>query len=1017
MLFSFLFFQMPVITSSSLRYNKLSDPSSSEALPMNFIENQPMESSSLHQFRKQSSVSTLMQDALNKRMSISHHGTNGNLNKRQKTMTKSVRRGLTRHVTGPSSSRKSRDSAPPTPVSRVLSNQSATRKTFNQNRKISSNSNADRSKDIDVGLVRQKLEEAQRKKDLQIEQIRENHPLFDKSLFIFSTKSPIRQFVHKIVYTRYNTQQKENSGHEGGFSPERLKRYFASQTWLDWAMLFFTQVSIIAMAWETPSYRTFDDKALMVIEYIFVVTTSIELILKIISDGLILSPNAFIRDFGNTIHVVIYIVSLIYIAWKPATIPAGSVAQVLLVLRALRPLRLITLAPPLRKVMTVLLSGYKAIIKVAILQFALMFVFASYGVQYLGDKLYKCNDEKIKIKHNCTGVFRMKIAQPNDFTNLQGRQIEILVPRVWRNPRSFNFDNMGNALLALLEILSLEGWTEVRDIIEDELGFFGSLYPHVYVFFASLIGLTLFIGVIVSNFNENKGTALLTVEQKRWKDLKKKLLLAQPLHLPSRPPVNTLRHKLFDIFIGKMYNRCYGILILVNCSTLWAGQWVPTERDYIEPLTYVAIACCLLFTIDTLLKIYIFQWSGYWLSWRNRFDFMLMVCGLIFTLWNLSSCHGDSKDYNSCNVSKQFGVAVFILRFVSLSGKHNILRMLMLTVVISLTKSFFTIAVLVCIILCYAFVGVIVFGSVKPGLAINRNVNFNTSYYAIMLLFRVATGEDWNKIMHDAMLTKPYCTEKPDQDYWLSNCGSPVFALIYFHSYYLIISYIFLNLFIAVVIENFSIFYSTDDDPIMSQQDIQCFQETWNLCDEEKSGSMTLVRARVVLRLLRGGLAMDKLKIGRPLIFRRMVAELEKVKKQKKVTFHNLLFVIAFNKIDISSSLQLDERLAREELEMAILEEVATETIREWITMIAAKLRDSKKPKSKLERRLSGKLIKSRLRNHGFDTRLRIALTACVGNIVEIFIFLLQSKDRIYSLLIMYKVFYILGGLPSIAHC
>ena len=267
---------MPVITSSSLRYNKLFEGSSNEAtLPLNFIENQPMESSSLHQFRKQSSVSTLMQDALSKRMSISHHNNataaagSGNNNKRQKTMTKSLRRGLTRHVSGPSASRKSRDSAPPTPVSRVLSNQSATaRKTFHQNRKISSNSNTDRSKDIDVGLVRQKLEEAQRKKDLQIEQIRENHPLFDKSLFIFSAKSPIRKFVHKIVHTRYQAQQEEESGHVGGFSPERLKRYFASQTYLDWAMLLFTQVSIIFMAWETPSYRTFNGQALMVMEYL-----------------------------------------------------------------------------------------------------------------------------------------------------------------------------------------------------------------------------------------------------------------------------------------------------------------------------------------------------------------------------------------------------------------------------------------------------------------------------------------------------------------------------------------------------------------------------------------------------------------------------------------------------------------------------------------------------------------------------------------------------------------------------
>ena len=950
---------MPVITSSSLRYNKLTEANTADPLPVNFIENQPAESSSLNQFRKQSSVTTLMQDAYNKRMSISSH--NGTV-KRQKTMTKSFRHGVSRHVSNTSTvSKRSRDlqssSSSVTPLRRVgATDSSKARRTFDAARKISTTS-VDRSKDIDVGLVRQKLEEAQRKKEAQIEHIRENHPFFDKSLFIFSVNNPIRKFVHKIVHTRYNARKDEKSGHVGGFSSEHLKRYLASQTWLDWGMLVCTQVSILAMLFETPSKRTFDYLTLTIIEYIFIVTTSIELVLKIIADGLFFAPNAFIRDFGNCLHVFIYIVSVIYIAWQPKLIPAGSAAQFIIMLRGLRPLRLITLAPPLRKVMTVLVNGYKAIIKVAILQLALMFVFASYGVQYLGGRLKKCNDPEVRTEINCTGEFKIKIAEPNDFVNLPGEPIGVLVPRVWRNPRNFNFDNMSQAFLALLEILSLEGWTDVRDIIEDQVGFFGSLYPHVYVFFASLIGLTLFIGVIVSNFNENKGTALLTVEQKRWKDLKKKILLAQPLHLPSRPPAESFRCKLYEIFTGKTYNRCYGILIIINCGMLCTGQWVPTERDFIAPLTYVAMVCCILFTVDTLLKIYIFRWSGYWLSWRNRFDFLLMICGLIFTVWDIASCHGYHPNETSCNVSRQFGVAVFILRFVSLSGKHNILRMLMLTVVISLTKSFFTIGVLVCIMFCYAFVGVILFGSVKPGLAINRRVNFSTSYNALLLLFRITTGEDWNKIMHDAMLSKPYCSEKPDQNYWLSSCGSPTFAMLYFHSYYLIISYIFLNLFIAVVIENFSIFYSTDDDPIMSQQDIQCFQETWNLCDEEKSGSMSLVRAKVVLRMLQGGLALEKLRVGKPLIFRRMVAELEKIKSQKKVTFHNLLFVLAYNKIDVSTSLQLEERLQREELEMAILEEVATETIREWITGIALKIRKGRKNKNKVERKLSGKFI------------------------------------------------------------
>lgn len=38
------------------------------------------------------------------------------------------------------------------------------------------------------------------------------------------------------------------------------------------------------------------------------------------------------------------------------------------------------------------------------------------------------------------------------------------------NPRNFNFDNVGNAMLALFEVLSLKGWVEVRDVIIHRVG-------------------------------------------------------------------------------------------------------------------------------------------------------------------------------------------------------------------------------------------------------------------------------------------------------------------------------------------------------------------------------------------------------------------------------------------------------------------------------------------------------------------------------------------------------------------
>jgi hypothetical protein len=38
------------------------------------------------------------------------------------------------------------------------------------------------------------------------------------------------------------------------------------------------------------------------------------------------------------------------------------------------------------------------------------------------------------------------------------------------NPRRFNFDNIGDAMLALFEVLSFKGWLDVRDVLIKVLG-------------------------------------------------------------------------------------------------------------------------------------------------------------------------------------------------------------------------------------------------------------------------------------------------------------------------------------------------------------------------------------------------------------------------------------------------------------------------------------------------------------------------------------------------------------------
>lgn len=820
------------------------------------------------------------------------------------------------------------------------------------------NSTSDGNNEKNLDAVRQRLRETQRRKEAQLSNLRENFPYFDKTLFFLSYDNKFRKAFRKIVHARYvafseTSEQRLFSA----FSLNRFKKYLGSQTYLDWFMMLLTHLSCWALLFETPEKRTFQFQPTKYIEYIFVVSTTIEIGLKILADGLILTPTALLKDFGGILHVFIYIVGLVHLCWHPQSIKPNSFAQMLLVLRALRPLRIITLAPPLRNVVQIFVRGYKDILKVAILQVLLMFVFAIYGVQMFEGRLGLCTDPSIS-KDNCNGICSVALAIPSRLSDLKGGKISLKVPCVWRNPRNFNFDNLKNALLALFEVLSLEGWTEVRDILESRVGAYASLYLHVYVFLACLIGLSLFIGVVVSNFDENKGTALLTVDQRRWEDLKKRLKLSQPIHLPPRPEDDERRSGIYDFLQTKLYRFVYVAIVMLNGLTLVAKEWYPVSFKAYErgdqvlhvSFTTIAIVFNYIYLIDLVIKMVCYRFAGYWLSWRNRFDFVLTTVGMIWSIFQIISYWHTSLQPSTLPV----GVTLIIIRLFSLVGKVNSIKMIILTLGMSLIKSFYTISVLFVIMWCYALIGVIMFGSTRFGIALNRHANFRSSLQAMMLLFRLTTGEDWNRVMHDCQVSPPRCTLDPDDNYWDTDCGHELAAPIFFFSYYVIVTYIFLNLFIAVVIENFSLFSSTDEDMLMSDSDIKVFQEVWNIIDFDRSGKLSARYAKLAL-----GLSIAKLKYNVSsdrFLYKRMCAEVDKISNGKEVSFHDLLLVLAYNdsRVKLSRNLQLEERLAREDQVRATTEEVAAQTIRLWCLRMWREKIESRKNSKRLFAKQSG---------------------------------------------------------------
>ena len=71
-----------------------------------------------------------------------------------------------------------------------------------------------------------------------------------------------------------------------------------------------------------------------------------------------------------------------------------------------------------------------------------------------------------------------------------------------------------------------------------------------------------------------------------------------------------------------------------------------------------------------------------------------------------------------------------------------------------------------------------------------------------------------------------------------------------------------------------------------------------------------------------------------------MCYEIERSNNGGEVRFHDVLNMLSYRSVDIRKSLKLEELLAREELEYQIEEEVAKQTIRNWLDKCFRRMRE-----------------------------------------------------------------------------
>ncbi|NXR90481.1 CAC1D protein, partial [Hypocryptadius cinnamomeus] len=272
----------------------------------------------------------------------------------------------------------------------------------------------------------------------------------------------------------------------------------------------------------------------------------------------------------------------------------------------------------------------------------------------------------------------------------------------------------------------------------------------------------------------------------------------------------------------------------------------------------------------------------------------------------------NSED--SARISITFFRLFRVMRLVKLLSRGEGIRTLLWTFIKSFQALPYVALLIAMLFFIYAVIGMQVFGKVamRDNNQINRNNNFQTFPQAVLLLFRCATGEAWQEIMLACLPGKrcdPESDYNPGEEY---TCGSN-FAIIYFISFYMLCAFLIINLFVAVIMDNFD--YLTRDWSILGPHHLDEFKRIWSEYDPEAKGRIKHLDVVTLLRRIQPPLGFGKLCPHR-VACKRLVAMNMPLNSDGTVMFNATLFALVRTALKIKTEGNLEQ--ANEELRAVI---------------------------------------------------------------------------------------------------
>ncbi|GAB1285480.1 Voltage-dependent L-type calcium channel subunit alpha-1S [Apodemus speciosus] len=744
------------------------------------------------------------------------------------------------------------------------------------------------------------------------------------SFFIFSPTNKIRVLCHRIV----------------------------NATWFTNFILLFILLSSAALAAEDPIRAdSMRNQILEYFDYVFTAVFTVEIVLKMTTYGAFLHKGSFCRNYFNILDLLVVAVSLISMGLESSAI---SVVKILRVLRVLRPLRAINRAKGLKHVVQCVFVAIRTIGNIVLVTTLLQFMFACIGVQLFKGKFYSCNDLSKMTEEECRGYYY--IYKDGDPTQIELR------PRQWLH-NDFHFDNVLSAMMSLFTVSTFEGWPQLLykaiDSNEEDTG---PIYNNrvemaiffiIYIILIAFFMMNIFVGFVIVTFQEQGETEYKNCElDKNQRQCVQYALKARPLRCYI--PKNPYQYQVWYVVTSSYFEYLMFALIMLNTICLGMQHYNQSEQmNHISDILNVAFT--IIFTLEMVLKLIAFKPRGYFGDPWNVFDFLIVIGSIIDVILSeidtflassgglyclgggcgnvvISGCmslftlprslHAELAAWiaawgdpdESARISSAFFRLFRVMRLIKLLSRAEGVRTLLWTFIKSFQALPYVALLIVMLFFIYAVIGMQMFGKIAmvDGTQINRNNNFQTFPQAVLLLFRCATGEAWQEILlacSYGKLCDPESDYAPGEEY---TCGTN-FAYYYFISFYMLCAFLIINLFVAVIMDNFD--YLTRDWSILGPHHLDEFKAIWAEYDPEAKGRIKHLDVVTLLRRIQPPLGFGKFCPHR-VACKRLVGMNMPLNSDGTVTFNATLFALVRTALKIKTEGNFEQ--ANEELRAII---------------------------------------------------------------------------------------------------